>query len=95
MCCLLTLLVILGPRVVIVVWWILNPAIFNAVFSTILLPVLGIIFLPWTTLVYVYLAPFGIVGIEWMALGLGVLIDIVTHGGGFLRNRDRLIGGAA
>ena len=47
-CCLLTVLVLLGARAVDIVWWIAQPARWDAAFSSALWPILGIIFAPWT-----------------------------------------------
>ena len=52
--CFLISLVFLGPRFVLALWWLLNPTAWNLVFDTWLLPVLGIAFLPWTTLMFVF-----------------------------------------
>ena len=39
--CLVILLLILGPRAIIVVWWILAPLVWSATFGTLLLPLIG------------------------------------------------------
>ena len=56
---------------------------------------LGFIFLPFTTLVYVWLVQGvgGIQGIDWLWLILAVLLDVVSIGGAAAANRDRLPGG--
>ena len=51
-CCLVFLLALLFPRVILIVTWILNPAFINNAYSSWVLPVLGLIFLPMTTLAY-------------------------------------------
>jgi hypothetical protein len=51
--------------------------------------VLGFIFLPWTTLAYLFLFPGGIVGYEWIVLGVALLVDLAGHGGGY-RHRRRV-----
>ena len=55
--CLFLLLLLFGPRLVGVLWWLFEPVRWNAAFGTVLLPVLGLIFLPWTTLMYLLVAP--------------------------------------
>ena len=80
MCCFFTALVFLGPRAGVLVWWLINPLRFNIAFNTIILPILGIIFLPWTTLMYLIVFPGGIVGFDWLWLGLGLVADIAMHG---------------
>jgi hypothetical protein len=89
MCCLFTILVLLGARAVDIVWWIAQPARWDMAFSSWLWPVLGIIFLPWTTMFYVIVAPGGVNGIDWLWVALGVVIDIVFYSGGAWKNRDR------
>jgi hypothetical protein len=100
MCCLVTALLLLGPRIALVIWWFMNPARFNLAFNTrawpIQLPVLpywiwpllGGIFVPWTTLAYLYVFPGGINGLDWLWLGVGFVIDLGALTGGY-RHRDR------
>ena len=58
MCCFFTTLVVLGPRVAGVLWWLVQPVRWQAAFNNNWLwPVLGLIFLPWLTLMYVIVAP--------------------------------------
>ena len=51
---------------------------------------LGLIFVPWLTLMYVIVAPGGIVGLDWLWLGLALVADIGSYSGGAYGNRDRL-----
>jgi hypothetical protein len=90
MCCFFTTLVLLGPRVGMLVWWLLQPLRFSAAFNTFIWPLLGLIFLPWTTLMYVGLFPGGIIGFDWVWIGLAFMADIASYGGGAYGNRDRL-----
>ena len=53
-------------------------------------PLVGAIFVPWTTLAYLIVFPGGVVGQDWLWLGLGLLIDLGAHFGGGYRNRDRI-----
>ena len=62
MCCLVTTLALLGPRAGIVVWWLLQPGRWSVTFDSFLWPLLGFVFLPWTTLMYVVVAPGGVTG---------------------------------
>ena len=91
MCCLLTVLMFIGPRAAILVWWLMDSARWtNAFTGSFIWPLLGFIFLPWTTLMYVLVASNGnIVGFDWIWLGLGVLADLSSYGGGGYGNRDR------
>ncbi|UCD41166.1 MAG: hypothetical protein JSV69_11325 [Chloroflexota bacterium] len=90
MCCFLTVLVLLGPRFAAIVWWLFWPAKWNLAFSSIIWPILGIIFLPWTTLMYVILVPWTGNFWEWLFMILAVLADLASYGGGGWGNRDRL-----
>ena len=94
MCCLFTTLVFFGPRLGILVWWLINPFRFSVAFSSFLWPILGVIFAPWTTLMYlvVWSPATGIWGLDWLWIGLGVLADISSYAGGGWGNRDRLRG---
>ena len=92
MCCIFTSLFLLGPRFAALIWWLLNPLRFNAAFSTFIWPLLGIIFLPWTTLMYLVVFPAGIIGFDWLWMGLAVVADIGMYVGGGYGNRDRIPG---
>jgi hypothetical protein len=87
MCCFATALLLFGPRLAILIWWIYTPVYISTLFQTWIWPILGWIFLPWTTLMYMVVAPAGIVGFDWILLGLGVLptwppTSAVTRSGG-------------
>jgi len=90
MCCLFTILAILGPRALIFVWWLLEPLRWSAAFETFIFPFLGFLFLPWTTLAYIVVYPGGIEGFDIVLIGLAVLLDIINIGGGAYGNRSRL-----
>lgn len=93
MCCLFTTLVLLGPRIAGVFWWLISPARWVGAlgaFDSAIWPILGIIFLPWTTLMYVIVAPGGVVGFDWVWLGLMLVGDIGSYVGGGYGNRDRI-----
>ena len=94
MCCFITSLFLLGPRFATLIWWLINPVRFNAAFSSVIWPILGIIFLPWTTLMYLIVwSPLtGIAGFDWVWLGLAVVADIASYGGGAYGNRERIPG---
>jgi len=92
MCCLISILALLGPRAAIVVWWLAQPARWSATFHTFLVPLLGFLFLPWTTLMYVLVAPQGVTGFDWVFLGIAVLADIAGYAGTGYGNRNRMPG---
>ena len=85
--CLVIFALIFSPRVVMVLWWLLDMARWAATFDTVLLPILGFLLVPWTTLMYVLVAPGGVSGFDWVWLGIAVLIDLGALGGGAARRR--------
>jgi hypothetical protein len=78
-----------GPRAALVIWWLINPNRFSDAFSEWIIPVLGILFLPWTTLTYVivYSSFNGVNGFEWLFLALGFFADISSYIGSARRRR--------
>ena len=76
--CLFALFGGLFPRLALLVVWIARPALVGAAFNTFLLPLLGIIFLPFATLIYVivYTPGVGLVGFDWFWVILAVILDI-------------------
>ena len=90
MCCLIASLFMLGPRAAILVWWLLQPIRWSETFDTFLWPLLGFIFAPWTTLMYVAVYPAGIDGFDYLCLAIGVAFDLFTWFGGGYSNRGRL-----
>lgn len=92
MCCLVTILGLLGPRAAILVWYLFQPSRWNQTFETIAWPLLGALFAPWTTLMYVLVAPGGVAGWDWILMIIAVLIDLGSYGGGGYGNRDRIPG---
>ena len=96
MCCVFTILIFLGPRFAGPLRWLLQPARWVGAlgaFQTWIWPLLGLIFLPWTTLMYVIVAPGGINGLwEWLFIGLAVIADIGSYTGGGYGNRRRIPG---
>ena len=68
------------PRVALAAWWIFGDKV-DAAFGSALWPLLGLAFLPWTTIFYVIAwSPIGGVdGGEWLFVALGVVLDIGTY----------------
>jgi hypothetical protein len=94
MCCAFLTLTILGPRFFGVIWWIISPLRWETSFREIasgdlwwIWAVLGIVFLPWTTIMYVIVAPGGIHNWDWLWLGLMLVADIASYAGGAGRKR--------
>ncbi|HEY9333516.1 MULTISPECIES: hypothetical protein [unclassified Kribbella] len=75
--CLFALMAGVFPRLGVFIVWVARPERVDAAFSTWLWPLLGIIFLPFTTLIYLFLwAPGGIHGFDWFWIGLAALLDL-------------------
>ena len=89
MCCVVSLLVFIGPRIAAIAWYLTDTARWNAAFNNILWPLLGVLFLPWTTLAWVLMSPDGIQGLQWLVVIFGFLVDIGALGGGGYSNRNR------
>jgi hypothetical protein len=92
MCCLFTTLVLLGPRVGILVWWLIQPLRWQIAFSSWFWPLLGFIFLPWTTIMFVAVGVNGLAWFDWIWMGLALMADLGSYGGGAYGNRDRVPG---
>ncbi|MGB5566885.1 MAG: hypothetical protein WBN93_11225 [Acidimicrobiia bacterium] len=90
MCCFFATLLTLGPRAAILVWWLLDTARWEAAFSSFFWAFFGFIFLPWTTLSWVAVwSPGGLTGFDWVILGLGLLLDILSYGSSEYGRRER------
>lgn len=89
--CLLLLLVLIFPRVVLV-WMFLTSTYLQRAYHELIIPVLGFIFLPLTTLVYAWLvnthSP--IEGINLLYIIVAVIVDLGGLGGGDYHRRRRL-----
>jgi len=84
----------LFPRLASLFIWLARPGLFSAAFNgSWLLPILGVIFLPFTTLMYVILwGPSGLHGGDWIWLVLAVVIDIMHYSSTAYYNRTRIPG---
>ena len=89
MCCLFTLLSLLGARAIDAVWWIARPARWDLAFSIWLWPALGIVFAPWTTPMWVLVSPGGVNGLDWLWVGIAIVVDVGFWSGGAWGNRGR------
>jgi len=92
--CLLVLLAAFAPRLVVLFAWIGRPAYFDSVFDTWIWPLLGLIFLPFTTLMWLLLGapPQGVEGLDWLWIALAVMIDI-SHYANTYGQRDTVSAG--
>jgi hypothetical protein len=67
-------------------WWLVNPHRWDAAFSTFILPFLGFLILPWTTLTFVIVSPLGNVSstdLLWLAIAFA--LDLMWSGFGIRR----------
>jgi hypothetical protein len=92
MCCLFTTLVLAGPRAAIIIWWLMEPVRWELAFGSFLVPLLGFLFLPITTIMYVLVAPGGVEGLDILWLGLAFGLDLFSAFGGAYGNKDRIQG---
>jgi hypothetical protein len=92
--CLLVVLALLLPRVVMVFIWLLTNW-FQAVFKTLLWPILGFLFMPYTTLAYVaaMLNTGGNIAGGWLVLIIVAAVVDVGHWGhaGRYHRRRRVV----
>ena len=86
MCCFFSVIFFFGPRLGFLVYWLLAPLRVTTVFNTFIWPLLGLIFLPWTTLMYVLIFP--IVSFDWVWLGLALFADIAGYAASAARRKD-------
>jgi len=76
--CLLAMAAAFAPRLVLIIMWIAGPRV-GAAFSSVIWPLLGLIFLPYTTIMYVivYSPVTGVQGWDWVWVALGVWLDFM------------------
>lgn len=89
--CLVVFLILAFPRAVLVGLWLFTHVLSRA-YDGLLLPILGFIFLPITTIVYAWLvnAHRPLAGINLVILIVAVVLDAGSHGSGraYQRRRD-------
>ena len=90
--CLFALFATFTPRLGVVFLWLFTPMV-NRAFDGFILPLVGTIFLPFTTLIYLFAwTPVGLTTWGWIWVGLGVLVDISSYAGSAYSNRDKIPG---
>ncbi|MEK7405123.1 MAG: hypothetical protein AAB225_08445, partial [Acidobacteriota bacterium] len=89
--CFLLLVILLFPRVALALMWIFSTYLQRAFHGGLVLPVLGFIFLPLTTIVYAWELNSGMptAGINLLWLLIAVMIDLGGLGGGAHRQSRR------
>jgi hypothetical protein len=86
--CLLFVLLLGGPRIAGVLWWLWAPGRWDLAFGTFLVPALGVALLPWTTIAWVAVAPGGIGLWGTLLIVAGLFVDLGAYvGGGGYRSR--------
>lgn len=88
MCCAFLLAFGIGPRIALIFVWIFGDRV-DAAFSSWVWPLLGLLVLPWTTLMYILAwgPVYGVSGWGWVLVGLGVFLDLATYSGRFAKDR--------
>ena len=87
--CLIALLAVAFPRVAIVLLWLFTN-FFTGVYTNVLIPILGFLFLPLTLIVYTYLQKVhpGVLGTQGLIfIFIAVILDLGLLGGGTWRRR--------
>ena len=76
--CLLAIGAAFAPRLIFIIMWIFGERI-NIVFDNWICPLLGVIFVPYTTIMYVlvWTPGVGIAGWDWLWIFLGLVLDIM------------------
>ena len=79
-------------RIMLLFAWIARPVMMDRAFGTFILPCLGFLFLPFTTLMYVFLKQGvgTIQGLDWLWLLLAVILDLASVGAAGAANRNRI-----
>ena len=80
------------PRLALFFIWMFTDLIDRA-FTGLVVPLLGFIFLPFTTLMYVFVyetSRNGLSALGWALVALAFFIDLGAYGGTGYTNRDRL-----
>jgi hypothetical protein len=81
-------------RIMLLMFWFARPVAMETTFGTFIVPCLGFMILPVTTMVYVWLywstASHAIQGLDWVWLGLAVVLDIASIGAAGAANRNRI-----
>jgi hypothetical protein len=80
----------LGPRFAFLIYWLIAPVRVNAAFVDFnfswLVGLLGLVFVPWTVLMYVLVYPMA--NFDWIWVGLALAGDIATYAGGTYKRKS-------
>ncbi len=88
-CCLLLALAFLGPRIVIVAMALFS-SFFERAYDGLLIPILGFLFLPFTTIAYAWAINTRgeVAGLQLAVVVIAVLIDLGVVGGGASKRKE-------
>jgi hypothetical protein len=86
--CLIALVGAVAPRIAFVLLWFFTDLV-SAAYDGLLIPLLGVILMPYTALVYAFVAPDGLSLINVIFLIVAVIVDIGAWGGGEYTRRAR------
>jgi hypothetical protein len=84
-----------APRLAALFMWLARPTMFSAAFNgSWFWPLLGVIFLPFTTIMYVILwtPVVGLTGWDWMWLILAVFCDVAHYSSTAYQNKEKIPG---
>ena len=83
--CFLALIALISPRLALVLLWLFGDLLSRA-YDSWAVPLIGFFILPWTTLAWAWMYDSGpgleVTGLEWVIVGLAVLIDLGSLLGG-------------
>lgn len=90
-CCAILLLLFLGPRLAMIAMAMFSDYLGRAFGDALLWPLLGWLFLPWTTLAYAWAinSRGEVAGFQMVVLIVAVLVDLGLIGGGAAKRRSR------
>ncbi|OIV36774.1 hypothetical protein BIV57_14475 [Mangrovactinospora gilvigrisea] len=82
--CIVALIAGLSPRLALLLTWLLTNRVAIAFHHSLIVPLLGIIFLPMTTLMYVwvYSPVLGVGSWGWVFVILGLVVDLGSYSAG-------------
>ena len=88
--CLFVLLAGVFPRFALFIVWVARPTMVDRAFGSWVWPLLGLIFLPFATLMYVILwQTGGLSGWDWFWVALAALLDMAHWGAGVAQRRSQ------
>jgi len=88
--CLIAIIAMLSARAAFALVWIFGDRV-QIAFTNAVVPFLGLLFLPWTALMYTfaYHPRDGVTGVGWLFVALGLVADIASYGSSERERRRR------